>query len=53
MTKTIRIDSEVFDVLMKAAKPLVDSPNSVLRRLLKIDKTKKVKKAVDSVSSKE
>ncbi len=31
---TVRIDSEVFEALKKLAEPLVDTPNSVLRRLL-------------------
>ena len=31
---TIRIDAEVFDALKKLAEPLVDTPNSVIRRLL-------------------
>jgi hypothetical protein len=31
---TIRIDDEVFEALKKLAEPLVDTPNSVLRRLL-------------------
>jgi len=34
MSPTIRIDDEVFDVLKSHAEPLVDTPNSVLRRLL-------------------
>jgi hypothetical protein len=31
---TVRIDDEVFEALKKLAEPLVDTPNSVLRRLL-------------------
>ncbi len=36
MTK-IDIDQEVFELLQKNAIPFVDTPNTVLRRLLKID----------------
>src|SRR4051812_3443200 len=31
---TIEIDSDVFDALKERAEPLIDTPNSVLRRLL-------------------
>jgi hypothetical protein len=31
---TVRIDAEVFDALKRLAEPLVDTPNSVVRRLL-------------------
>ena len=34
MSPTIRIDDAVFDELKKHAEPFVDTPNSVLRRLL-------------------
>ena len=34
---SIQIDDEVFAVLQKNAKPFVDSPNTTLRRLLKIE----------------
>ncbi len=34
MSPTIRIDEEVFKALQKDAKPFVDTPNDVLRRLL-------------------
>lgn len=37
---TVRIDDEVFEALKKLAEPLVDTPNSVLRRLLELE-TKK------------
>lgn len=35
---TVRIDDEVFEALKKLAEPLVDTPNSVLRRLLDLEK---------------
>ncbi len=34
---TIRIDDEVFKALQTRAQPLVDTPNSVLRRLLELN----------------
>lgn len=34
MSHTIEIDDEVFDALKHRAEPLVDTPNSVLRRVL-------------------
>jgi hypothetical protein len=34
MSPTIRIDKDVFDELKKHAEPFVDTPNTVLRRLL-------------------
>ncbi|MBE9501372.1 MAG: hypothetical protein KAX23_04210 [Dehalococcoidia bacterium] len=34
----IRIDDEVWGRLQEAAEPLVDTPNSVLRRLLELEK---------------
>jgi hypothetical protein len=37
---TVRIDDEVFEALKKLAEPLVDTPNSVLRRLLDLEKKK-------------
>jgi hypothetical protein len=36
MSPTIRIDDDVFEELKKHAEPLVDTPNSVLRRLLRL-----------------
>jgi len=36
MSPTIRIDDEVFEALKAHAEPLVDTPNSVLRRLLSL-----------------
>ena len=40
---TIRIDDDVFAALQKDAKPFVDTPNSVLRRLLGLDEEGKNK----------
>jgi hypothetical protein len=37
VTRTIRIDDEVFEALQALAEPLVDTPNSALRKLLKLD----------------
>lgn len=37
MTNQINVDDEVFGVLKAKAEPFVDTPNSVLRRLLGID----------------
>jgi hypothetical protein len=37
MTPTIRVDEEVFKALQERAKPFVDSPNDVLRRLLSLN----------------
>lgn len=37
MTPSIEIDDEVFELLKEHAEPLVDSPNSVLRRLLSLE----------------
>ena len=37
---TVRIDDEVFEALKKLAEPLVDTPNSVLRRLLDLEQRK-------------
>lgn len=39
MTPTIRIDHDVYEALRNAAEPFVDTPNSVLRRLLQLDDT--------------
>jgi hypothetical protein len=39
---TVRIDDEVFEALKKLAEPLVDTPNSVLRRLLNLENRKPV-----------
>ncbi|MFE2278601.1 hypothetical protein ACFXAE_15400 [Streptomyces sp. NPDC059454] len=37
MTRTIRIDDEVFAALQALSEPFVDTPNSALRRLLGLD----------------
>lgn len=34
----IKIDAEVFEFLQRQARPFVDTPNSTLRRILKLDK---------------
>lgn len=36
--RTIEIDEKIWEILQKHAKPFVDTPNDVLRRLLIIDK---------------
>jgi Mrr N-terminal domain len=41
MTPTIRIDDEVFDALKAHAEPLVDTPNSALRRVLGLNEGKR------------
>lgn len=38
MTPTIRIDNDVWTYLKKKAEPFEDTPNSVLRRLLRLEK---------------
>jgi hypothetical protein len=40
MCPSIDTDDEVFDVIKKHAEPFVDTPNTVLRRLLGIDPAK-------------
>lgn len=40
MTNQIEVDDEVFGVLKAKAEPFVDTPNSVLRRLLGVDPAK-------------
>ena len=37
MSPSVRVDSEVYATLQKRAEPFVDTPNSVLRRLLGLD----------------
>lgn len=37
MSPTIRIDDEVFAALQKEAQAFIDTPNAVLRRVLKLD----------------
>ncbi|WP_433891884.1 hypothetical protein [Streptomyces sp. CA-111067] len=39
MTRTIRVDDEVFAKLQGLAKPFVDTPNSTLRKLLGLEVT--------------
>jgi negative regulator of replication initiation len=43
MSKTIRIDQEVYEALAKQAQAF-ESPNKTLRRLLKVDANPKEKK---------
>jgi hypothetical protein len=38
VTSSIDVDEDVFELLKQHAEPLVDTPNTVLRRLLGIDK---------------
>lgn len=40
MSSQIDVDDEVLDVLKQNAEPFTDTPNTVLRRLLKIDGTR-------------
>jgi negative regulator of replication initiation len=37
MVPTIRVDDEVYERLKNQAEPFIDTPNSVLRRLLELD----------------
>ena len=37
MTPSIRVDQEVYDFLKERAEPFVDTPNSVLRRMLALE----------------
>jgi hypothetical protein len=39
MSPSIRVDSEVYGFLKERAEPFVDSPNTVLRRLLALDES--------------
>jgi hypothetical protein len=39
MTPSIDVDEEIYDLLERNAKPFVDTPNSVLRRLLSLDES--------------
>jgi hypothetical protein len=38
---SIDIDDEIFEVLQESAEPFVDTPNTVLRRLLGVDRGKR------------
>lgn len=40
MSQSIDIDDEVFEILKRSAEPFVDTPNTVLRRLLGVDRVK-------------
>lgn len=37
MSPSVRVDSDVYDFLRKRAEPFIDTPNSVLRRLLGLE----------------
>ena len=47
----IRIDDEVWKELQKRAEPLVDTPNTVLRKLLDLNKEAQRYKAEDRISA--
>lgn len=53
MSVTIEIDSAVYDMLAEEARPFVDSPNDVLRRLLGLDETDStlVQRSIESSGS--
>tara|TARA_B100001964_G_scaffold187610_1_gene208641 strand:- start:275 stop:445 length:171 start_codon:yes stop_codon:yes gene_type:complete len=36
MSKIIRIDDDVFEALKKKGQPSIDTPNSILRKILKL-----------------
>lgn len=38
MCPSIEVDDDVFEVIKKNAEPFVDTPNTVLRRLLRVDR---------------
>jgi 5-methylcytosine-specific restriction protein A len=38
MSRLIRVDAQVFAALQQLATPLIDTPNDVLRRLLKLNR---------------
>jgi Mrr N-terminal domain len=40
MPQSIDIDDEVLEILKRNAEPFVDTPNTVLRRLLNVDRSK-------------
>ena len=40
----VQVDNDVFEYVKKNAEPLVDDFNSALKKLLQIDKTKKIKR---------
>lgn len=49
MDRTIRIDDEVYMALQKGAEPFADTPNSALRRILRLDHEQE--KSSDDVQS--
>ena len=46
----IRLSTDVLNKLAKHAEPFTDSPNDVLRRLLKLDKPRKVNSGLHTAS---
>lgn len=51
MSPSVELDDEVFELLKSKAEPFVDTPNSVLRRLLGIDGTRSKPRAVPTSES--
>ncbi|MEE9305287.1 MAG: winged helix-turn-helix domain-containing protein [bacterium] len=51
-SKVIRVDEEVWEKLQDMAEPFVDTPNSVLRKLLNMDEVKPKRRAKRSFSTK-
>lgn len=52
MPPTIRIDEEVYDWLQQNARPFEDTPNSVLRRIAKLDDSSHPPKTDNALSHK-
>ena len=50
LTKTIRIDLELFEHLTMFAEPFVDNPNSVMRMIVGLDKKSEWFEAVEKSS---
>lgn len=53
MPQSIDVDDEVFERLKRNAEPFVDTPNTVLRRLLGIDRVKRSSASAGSGSADE
>src|SRR5262245_53475552 len=47
--RVIRVDDDVWRALQKKALPFADTPNSVLRRILKVNGTRSQKKAAKRI----